>query len=120
MKPASDGLPVVEQTARGLGARVPADIQPDPAGFVDPRTGGMSVTPDDPRRMNALRRPRSLGGAGKDPLFVIQESEIGVGLAFRRDPHDSLAHGFVEPAVRCLLGAYQGTIVETRPVWRTP
>lgn len=118
MKPAPDGLPVVEESARGLGARVPLDIRPDDAGFVHPRTGGMSVTPDDPRRMNAMRRPRALGGAGKDPLFVIDESAIVAGLALRRDPQDSLAHGFIEPALRCPLAAYQACIVGTRPAWR--
>ena len=118
MKPAPDGLPVVEESARGLGARVPIDITSDLDGFVSPLTGGMSVTPDDPRRMNALRRPRSLGGAGKDPLFVIDESLLGAPLAFRRDPRDSLAHGFVEPVERCPLGVYQAAIVGTRLAWR--
>lgn len=122
MKVAADGLPVCEDTARGLGVRLPPnprpDIVPDESGRVAPGMGGMSVTPDDPARMNPLRRPRSLGGAGKDPLFVVDTDSIRASLTLRRDPRDPEVHGLVEPARVMPLGEYRDALSSTRPSWR--
>ncbi len=123
MKAAADGLPLCERSARALGVRLPAegrtaDIAPDAAGDVAPLTGGLSVTPDDPMRMNPLRRPRALGGVGRDPLFVIVARALPPELAFRADPVDPEAHGFVEPSRRMPLGAYESALQASRPDWR--
>lgn len=118
MKRAEDTLPLCEDTARGLGARVPSDIALDPAGDVHPETGGMSVTPDDPSRMNMLRRPRTLGGLGKDPLWVLDGMALGDDLAWRRDPDAPDAHAFVEPARVMRLDTYRGALCGTRNQWR--
>ena len=118
MKAAPDGMPACEDSARGLGARVPQDIEGDAAGFVTPKQGGMSVTPDNPERMNPLRRPRALGGVGKDPLFVIGEERLGTALIIRRDPKDPRSHGFVEPANVMPLDTYRTALAATRPGWR--
>jgi hypothetical protein len=122
MKAAVDGMPVCEDTARGLGVRVAGpggrgDIVVRPDGSVSPETGGMSVTPDDPLRMNALRRPRALGGVGKDPLFVTGTPALGEDLAVRRDPGDPGRHAFVEPARQMSLAAYRGALVASRSGW---
>lgn len=122
MKAAEDHLPLVEDSARGLGVRAGRgegkdDVLPDAAGMVRPRTGGMSVTPEDPFRMNPLRRPRALGGVGKDPLFVLNDDGLGDALVFRRDPRDPAAHAFVEPSRPLLLASYRHALAETRPRW---
>jgi hypothetical protein len=78
----------------------------------------MSVTPDDPGRMNMLRRPRALGGLGKDPLWVVDDEVLGGNLTWRRDPDDPEVHAFVEPARVMPLGAYRGALCGTRNQWR--
>ena len=78
----------------------------------------MSVTPDDSRRMNMLRRPRALGGLGKDPLWVLDDEALGQDLASRRDPNAPDAHAFVEPVRVMPLGAYRRSLCETRDQWR--
>lgn len=122
MKAADDEFPIVEDSARGLGARAGRgdgtdDVVPDADGVVQPNAGGMSVTPDDPRRMNPLRRPRALGGVGKYPLYVIDGDGLGIDLAFRRDPRDPMAHAFVEPSHPLALAPYRRALGETRPRW---
>ena len=94
-----------------------ADVVPDPQGFIGTGVGGLSVTPDDPTGMNPLRKPRALGGIGKDPLFVLDSDRLGVGLRFRRDPDEPRAHAFVEPTDRVPLAAYQRELHATRPSW---
>ncbi len=118
MKADSKDRPVCEDSARGLGVRIPRDIPVDESGNVHPGKGGLSVTPDDPTRMNPLRRPRSLGGIVKDPLFVIRETELGADLAFRPDAEDPISHGFIEPAEAMLSTRYRLSIAGTRPDWR--
>ena len=94
--------------ARSLGARVPRDIEPDDRGDVHPETGGMSVSPDDPRNLPQHRRPPSLGGPGKDPVFVvfvIADVDVGASLVFRPDARNPGRHGFVEPAAIVTVAA---------------
>lgn len=118
MKRADDERPLCEDSARGLGARVPTDIGADSAGDVHPETGGMSVTPDDPTRMNMLRRPRALGGLGKDPLWVLDDVALTDELTWRRDPADPEVHAFVEPVRVMPLESYRHALCETRNQWR--
>lgn len=118
MKCADDKRPLCEDTARGLGARVPTDIAPDSSGEVHPKTGGMSATPDDPSRMNMLRRPRKLGGLGKDPLWVVVDELLGDDLTWRPEPADPAVHAFVEPARAMPLGRYRAALCGTRNQWR--
>ncbi|MFH1865038.1 MAG: hypothetical protein ABIK85_04075 [Candidatus Eisenbacteria bacterium] len=105
--------------ARSLGARVPRDIEPDDKGNVHPGTGGMSVSPDDPRNLPQHRRPPSLGGTGKDPMFVIADVDLGASLVFRPDARNPGRHGFVEPASIVAVEAYQRALCDTAPNWRT-
>ena len=78
----------------------------------------MSVTPGDPVRMNPLRRPRALGGVGKDPVFVIEAVGLGLRLGFHEDPRDPVSHGFVEPSTAMRLSVYRAALSDTRFRWR--
>lgn len=121
MKAAADGLPEVGSSARSLGVRgldqapdhdVQASGAADP---VRPGEGGMSAVPDDPMSLARHRRPAALSGTGKDPVWVIDETELGSDLAYRRDKP---THGLVEPAGEMTLAEYQQALLLTRPRWR--
>lgn len=105
-------------TARTLGVRPGVDVPVADDGSVRPGTGGMSVTPDDPRRLPPHRRPRALGGEGKDPVFVIHDTALGERLGHRPDPSRPGAHGFVEPALPVPAEQYQQALCDTGPRWR--
>lgn len=116
--PANAALPLCGPDARSLGARPGVDIAVDMNGVVHPSTGGMSVSPDDLRNLPPHRRPRSLGGEGKDPVFVVGTGDLGGPLTYRPDPRRPGAHGFVEPAAPMAMAAYQHALCETGPRWR--
>jgi hypothetical protein len=81
-----DGWPLVAESARGLGARNPIDIEPDGDESVRPGAGGMSVSPDSPANLPRHRRPPSWGGTGLDDVWAISVSELGEKLVYRPDP----------------------------------
>lgn len=85
MKTGSDGLPVAEPTARGLGARPGVDIPVDSNGMVHPDTGGISVAPESARNLPPHRRPENLGGTGKDCAYVLNTSDLPKSLKYVRD-----------------------------------
>jgi len=58
MRSSPDGAPLCGASATRLGVR-DKDVVIDSAGFVQPKTGGMSVTPDDPRHLPEEFRPES-------------------------------------------------------------
>lgn len=118
MTPDANGRPTCKDSARGLGVRVPRDIEPREDGDVHPRTGGMSVTPEDPKLLPAHRRPPAFGGWGKDPVFEIAERDLGKDLAYRPDEGREAFHGFVEPGYPMPLDSYQEALCETAPLWR--
>ena len=99
MKAAGDALPVIEATARGLGARPGVDI-PLADGMVAPATGGMSVTADDPSKLPRHRLPVKMGGEGRDPVFQLDRAQLPTTLVVRRDEPNAAYHAFVEPALR--------------------
>ncbi len=117
MKRDSDDLPLVEQSARGLGVRSPGDIDADPGtGMVHPNDGGMSVTPDDPAGLQAHRKPRACGGTSPDSLFAIPLATLqaAAGLAYRRD---NSRHGTVMPKSDMQLSQYRQYLAATRASW---
>ena len=113
---AEDGRPLVVSTARGLGLRA-GEIPLDEGGRVEPETGGMSVAHGRPEGLVEHRRPKDLGGTGKDPVWEISADELGDQLAYRDDP-DLEGHGFIEPRYPMHLEEYTLAIAETRDVWR--
>ena len=121
MKVADDGLPEVGPTARTLGVR-PVSNAPHndvaaaaPTDVTAPGSGGMSVAPDDPTNLPENRRPPALGGFGKDPVWEIEQADLGPGLSFNRDKP---THGVVEPDRPMTLAEYEQALAATRVKWR--
>lgn len=98
MKRDGDGKPLCGSGPKELGARPGWDVFPDEAGRIRPRTGGLSAAPDDPALLPPFLRPRSLGGTGKLPIWVLEVACLDGPLTFRRDPSNPLEHVFIEPA----------------------
>src|SRR5579862_3057331 len=99
MKEAQDGLPIVGPSGSLLGVRpgnapTPDVLAVNPSDPVMPGHGGMSVAPDDPLHLQRHRRPISLGGIGRDPVWYIEVDELGMDLDFRQD---RAGHGLIEP-----------------------
>jgi hypothetical protein len=113
----SDGKPLVVPTARGLGVRPVIDIPVDDEGRVEPESGGMSVARDDPAYLPPHRRPPSHGGTGSDPVWEIDEEELGEALVCRLDVPPE-GHGLVEPLLVMTLDDYELALAETRDGWR--
>jgi hypothetical protein len=114
MRENSAGLPMVGPSARMLGVRPIVDI-PVTGGQVRPNTGGMSVAPDRPDNLHPLRRPRFLGGTGKDPVWWIDIILLGDDLQFRTD---STTHGLIEPARAMSLNEFQNALEATKTYWK--
>jgi hypothetical protein len=119
MKKAEDGFPETGRSSRKLGVRMDGvfrDLTPDLQNRVQPKTGGLSVTVDDPSQIPPARRPRWLPcGLSEDPLFHIAPSSVGSSLTIRVDAG---AHALVEPAEPMLLPDYETAIEATRPHWQ--
>lgn len=124
-KAAEDRLPELGRSARTLGVRVspagatpedpPAfDVYPDAENRVVPGWG-LSVAMDDPGGLPRHRKPRSLGGEGRDVLFSLLVSAVGKSLHVNED---QAPHALIEPASRCPLADYEGALTATRPSWR--
>ena len=114
---ADGNLPAIGVTARTLGVRAGIDI-PTVSDVVYPEQGGLSVAPDDPRRLPDFRRPSELGGTGKDPVFALDESDLGPDLNYRADPLDPGRHGFIEPARVMTFREYERALAATQVAWR--
>ena len=122
MIPAEDGSPRLERSARGLGVRIPKDIQPDEHGNVLPQRGGMSVAPESLWNLPHHRRPRGMGrgstGPDTDRVFSIGQLAIETaGLTIRPDPNRPRKHAFVEPPAPLQLENYEKRLSSTRKSW---
>ena len=113
MREAPDGGPLVGPTARSLGVRPGVDI-PVFGVKVIPRTGGLSVAPDDPSNLPAHRRPPEFDGTGKDPVWMIGLDSLGDDLVYRQDKP---SHGLLEPVRETTLASYQATIADSAQRW---
>ena len=91
------------------------DIPVFPGDMVRPATGGMSVALDDPRHLPKFRRPRCLGGEGRDPVFAIEVALVPDSLVVRPDRPP---HALVEPRAECRLARYEQVLYGTRHLWR--
>jgi hypothetical protein len=116
MREDPSGGPLVGVSARTLGARPSVDILVV-AGMVSPQSGGMSVAPDRPENLHAMRRPPALGGTGKDPVWFIEVGQLGPDIEFRQD---SATHGLVEPKRPMTFDDFQNALAATRPFWKKP
>lgn len=113
------GQPRIEMSAVGLGVRL-TDKAPhndvDALAPTDPVAPGkgMSVAPDDPADLPPRRRPASLGGTGKHPVWEIDATDLGPDLRFRQD---TPTHGLIEPARPMTLAEYVAALIATRSRW---
>jgi hypothetical protein len=118
MKETGIGLPEVGSSARALGVRPGLDVPSIKSDdLVLPSQGGMSVSPDEPGNLPYFRRPPLFQGVGRDPVWCIEESELGPDLVYRPDP-SQIGHGFVEPAHSMTLDAFQRALALTQSHWR--
>jgi len=79
--------------------------------------GGLSVSPDDPMNLPAHRRPTEFQGTGKDPVWMIEEVDLGSDLRYRFDPLNR-CHGFIEPSRPAILQKYQTAIEQMQRLWQ--
>ncbi len=62
----------------------------------------------------AFRRPTAFGGAGRDPLWQIEDSKIGGDL---EAVQDSDTHVSIMPRVTMLLEKYETALANTQNDW---
>jgi hypothetical protein len=117
MRAGPDGSPLCGDSATRLGVR-DRDVVVDPGGFVQPKRGGMSVTPDDPRHLPEEFLPESLGGLGRIPLYSVQGMQLRSEFAVRPDPQKPKTHAFVEPASPIPLEDFRAALCLSAPKWR--
>lgn len=117
-----DGFPKLGRSARALGVRTEptiqsqADIPVDDAGFVKPRTGGLSLAIGSPKNLPPHRRPRQFGGIGQDPVFMLTKP-FWAAICIRVDKPEE-HHASMEPIVRCRVEDFEGELAATRMYWR--
>jgi hypothetical protein len=117
-----DGFPKVERSARALGVRIPsasqaqADIEVDEKGYVSPGKGGMSLAIGSPNHLPPHRRPRQLGGIGRDPVFILTKP-FWVAVHIHVDQPGE-HHACLEPIVRCPIEDFECELAATRRYWR--
>jgi hypothetical protein len=118
MKESVSGQPSVGPSSRTLGIRPGIDVPAvSPDEIVVPGQGGLSVSPDDPHNLPPTRRPPAFGGTGKDPVWGLDESDLGPDLRYRPDP-DNDRHGFIEPVRAMPLREYEEAIARTQGLWK--
>jgi hypothetical protein len=74
------------------------------------------VSPDV-RQLPPHRRPPEFGGTGRDPVWGIDEKDLGPDLTYRPDP-DRDGHGFIEPARSMPLRDFQEAVERTASSWQ--
>lgn len=112
------GMPRLDASARTLGARPSIDVPGDASDIVEPGTGGMSASGGSPENLPSHRRPPDFGGSAADPVFAINEADLGPVLQWQPDPDGPLGHGFLEPVRRMRFNEYQDALWATRAEWR--
>jgi hypothetical protein len=125
MKESPTGAPVPGPGKRLLGCVptgplliVDPNQRPDirvVAGRVRPGTGGMSVAPDSPYNLPRHRKPPRFGGIAKDPVWEMDEADLGPDLQFVAD---SLQHGTIQPMREMTIDDYQAALARTASNWR--
>jgi hypothetical protein len=126
MKIDDDGLPMIEQSASGLGVRPGIDIDLDARSNVIANGKGMSASPTW-RVIPIMRIPKRLrtivpGARGSNSTFCFK---TGDG-PFHQGPFaaglelvpDSPKHGNIAPAQLVPLVQYEGDLAATRSRWQ--
>jgi hypothetical protein len=126
MKKDEDDLPVVEQSANGLGVRPGTDVDVDAQSNAIANGKGMSVSPSW-RDLPVSRIPQRLrgkvrGARGPNNRFcfragngLFQPGAFATGLDL---VPDSPRHGCIAPAQTVPLTQYQNDLAATRPDWQ--
>jgi hypothetical protein len=119
MKEDDSGSCLIGDGARMLGIRPGVDVTAKDANdLVYPGQGGLSISPDDPLNLPYFRRPQEFQGIGKDPVWLILDTDLpGFDLCHRPDPAKP-THGFIEPVRPMTLGEYKRAIARTHTLWR--
>jgi hypothetical protein len=132
----AEGKPEVGPGGNLLGVRIgPAkgDDIPEENGFVQPRTGGMSVSPNVaalpphriPRRLRDKNPKRFPDACGSNQLYCwwmgggpFVPGRVAQDLFFRPDPQNQKQHGFVEPERRMPVANFEAALAATRDQWK--
>jgi len=124
-----NGVPQTGVSGRTLGARPGygvtlkkgEDILVSDNGMVKPENGGMSAVPD-PIYLNDCRRPKSLGGSGKDPVWEINTNNLGSKLQYVPDRpkngSDPSKHGTIQPKYPMSYNEYIEALEALQSYWR--
>lgn len=100
----------------GLCVRAGHDVDAvDEDDLVNPGDGGMSVTPDDPALLPQSRRPRSLGGTGRKPIWRLSPDLLPKhSLACRQD---DVGHALIEVSEPTPLAEFNANLGNTASEW---
>jgi hypothetical protein len=104
-----DGRPEVSAKMFGLGVRV-RDIHPRLDGTVDPKSGGVSVSPT----LESLPRAARTKDAN---AFELETEELPESLLYREDPRQPNRHGFIEPSYAMKFEHFHNLIRLTSELW---
>jgi hypothetical protein len=120
MKPDSDELPAVANTARHLGVRA-EELTVSPDGMVMPGGGGMSVATGSFWNLPPHRRPKVLGNGSTGPAGDLcyraaVPFDSAPDLRIREDLPDE-HHAVVEPITPMTRAAYDQALAGTRSSW---
>jgi hypothetical protein len=121
MKEDARSRPEIGAGARTLSVRPGIDVSAQNADeMVGPgEEEGLSVTQDDPMNLPVHRRPPAFQGQGRDPVWGIDEADLGPDLRYHPEAKPKRpGHGFVEPARPMTLEAYQQALARTQSRWR--
>jgi hypothetical protein len=119
MKPGAAGEPELGPSARALGIRPGIDVPAqNPSDVVSPGGGGLSVSPHDPAHLPRHRRPTTLGGTGRDPIWGITTADLGPDLQSRPDPDNPSGHGFIEPSRPMTVAEFEQALERTVQRWK--
>ena len=112
----ADGRPVCGRNDCTLGVRLGIDVHPDAKGQVHPG-GGMSVTPEDPKRLPLHLRPVALGGLSRLPVFYMDVGDLEGCLRYVPSKKKPKRHGQIEPAAPVPLEVFEDDLCATSGHW---